>query len=181
MKRLNTAEWLLCAIVLLLAIITACLCELRADIKMFEEKAKVGEQKTEIYMIRPTVQKRIVTDKKITEEEPDEYVLRVLTAEAGNDELLCGCVAQALLNACIKTGLSPAETMREYKYTDPANFISDAARKAYDEVICSGVTYEAIGNATLFYAPRYCQSEWHESQRFVAEINGVRFFEEATP
>ena len=41
--------------------------------------------------------------------------------------------------------------------------------------------YVERGNKThdsvlWFYAPKWCNSEWHESQRFVAEIGGHRFF-----
>lgn len=110
-----------------------------------------------------------------------EYVLRVLTAEGGSDDLMCGLVAQCLYNTCEKHGwtYTPAEMMRRYKYTSPATWVSAAAEKAYDEVFCSGVVYECVGNATVFYAPRYCgTSTFHESQRFVYEYGGVRFFEE---
>jgi hypothetical protein len=109
-----------------------------------------------------------------------EYVLRVLTAEAGSDELLCGCVAQCLYNACERYGwtLSPAEMMRKYQYTGPLTWHSEAAERAYDEVFCSGVTYDCVGKATVFYAPAYGASAYHESQRFVFEYGGVRFFEE---
>jgi len=110
----------------------------------------------------------------------EDYVLRVLTAEAGSDEVLCGCVAQALYNACEKHGwaYTPEEIMWKYSYTSPASWISDAAVKAYDDVFLSGVTYTDIGNAIYFYAPRYCDSPWHESQKYVCTVSEVRFFEE---
>ena len=113
----------------------------------------------------------------------EDYVLRVLTAEAGDDPELCGCVAQCLFNACERDGWvhSVEEVLRQYSYTAPADWISDEARIAWDEVFCSGVTYTDVGNALYFYAPRYCDSPWHESQRFVAEVGGVRFFEEVSP
>jgi hypothetical protein len=112
--------------------------------------------------------------------EETEYVLRVLTAEAGTDEVLCGCVAQALYNACERYdwAYSPAEMMVKYRYTTPTDWVSEAAERAWDEVFCSGVVWDCVGNATVFYAPAYCESAYHESQRFVVEISGVRFFEE---
>ena len=108
----------------------------------------------------------------------EDYILRVLTAEAGNDEVLCGCVAQVLYNACVREGWehSPDEVLVMYGYTGPASWTSDAAVKAYDEVFCSGVKYTDVADALYFYAPAYCTSEWHESQRFVCEVSGVRFF-----
>ena len=109
-----------------------------------------------------------------------DYVLRVLTAEAGTDEVLCGCVAQALYNACERYdwAYSPAEMMVKYQYTTPADWVSAEAERAWDEVFCSGVVWDCVGKATVFYAPAYCESAYHESQRFVVEISGVRFFEE---
>ena len=109
------------------------------------------------------------------------YVLRVLTAEGGNDDLMCGLIAQCLYNACEKHDwrYTPAEMMKKYQYTTPESWVSSAAEKAYDDVFCSGVTYECVGNATVFYAPRYVRgTPWHESQRFAYEYGGVRFFEE---
>ena len=113
-----------------------------------------------------------------SEPEWQDYVLRVLTAEAGDDEVLCGCVAQCVYNACQREGweYTPAGIMQQYGYTAPASWISGAARRAYDQVFCSGVTYTEVADALYFYAPKYCESAWHESQRFIAEIHGVRFF-----
>lgn len=109
-----------------------------------------------------------------------EYVLRVLTAEAGDDPVLCGCVAQCMFNACAKAGWEypVEEILEQYSYTDPADWISESAVRAWDEVFCSGVTYTDVGSALYFYAPAYCESEWHESLQFVAEVSGVRFFAE---
>lgn len=109
-----------------------------------------------------------------------DYVLRVLTAEAGDDPVLCGCVAQCMFNACAKAGWEypVEEILEQYSYTDPADWISESAVRAYDEVFCSGVTYTDVGEALYFYAPAYCESEWHESLQFVAEVSGVRFFAE---
>jgi hypothetical protein len=110
----------------------------------------------------------------------EEYVLRVLTAEAGCDPVLCGCVAQCLYNACERYDwvYSPAEMLVKYQYTGPCDWVSAEAERAFDEVFCSGVTWDCVGKATVFYAPRYGGSAYHESQRFVVEIGGVRFFEE---
>ena len=109
-----------------------------------------------------------------------DYILRVLTAEAGSDEVLCGCVAQALYNACEKEGwqYSVEQMLYKYGYTGPSSWISDAAVKAWDDVFCSGYRYTDIGNAIYFYAPRYCDSSWHESQKYVCTVSEVRFFEE---
>ena len=112
----------------------------------------------------------------------EDYVLRVLTAEVGNDEALAYCVTQCLYNACEKYGweYTPAEMLVKYKYTGPADWISDAVRQAYDDIFQCGVTCTTVGDALYFYAPEYMDGKvpWHETQRFIVEVNGVRFFGE---
>lgn len=199
MKRLNTEELLLCAIVALLGVIVACLCNLHTDVCALEQKiskkqevgvvyqdakenafTRFDEETESVPVEASTPQNDEVGAKNDEIEAETDYVLRVLTAEAGTDELLCGCIAQALYNACEKHDwkYTPAEMMRKYQYTNPASWVSEAAERAYDEVFCCGYVYGSIGKATVFYAPQYCSSDYHESQRFVVEINGVRFFEE---
>ena len=109
-----------------------------------------------------------------------ELMCSVITAEGGTDKEVCLAVAQCLLNTCEKHGwrYDPTEMMEMYQYATPADWVSDEARDACVEVFLNGGTYSAVGDATLFYAPRYCDSEWHEQQDFVCEINGVRFFKE---
>lgn len=34
-----------------------------------------------------------------------------------------------------------------------------------------------VGNAVYFYNPKLCESEWHETQRYVATIGDQRYFE----
>lgn len=106
-----------------------------------------------------------------------DYLLRVLTAEGGSDYVMCGCVAQCMLNAYLRDGYSSQiEMLTDYGYTSPSSWISDAARQAYDDVWLSGVTYTDVEDALYFYASRYCYSAWHETQRFIIEVDGVRFF-----
>ena len=108
----------------------------------------------------------------------EEYLLRVLTQEVGADEALSWCVVQCLYNSCEyeEWRYTPYELLFEYGYTVPADFISETVRDAYDGIFMSGYVCEAVGDAMYFYAPAHCSSRWHESQRFIAEINGVRFF-----
>lgn len=111
-----------------------------------------------------------------------DYVLRVLTAEVGNDEALAYCVTQCLYNACEKYGweYTPAEMLVKYQYTGPSDWISDVVRRAYDDIFQCGVTCTTVGDALYFYAPEYMDGKvpWHETQRFIVEVNGVRFFGE---
>lgn len=206
--ELDVVWALLVVMTLLLAVMTACI--LRVGRQVYELKRAVAEAETvETAEIRTdkrteTAAEEVVlcsvewpvsdpssgpSDHLLPEEKAQmdgpspaeiDYVLRVLTAEAGTDEVLCGCVAQALYNACERYdwAYSPAEMMVKYQYTDPASWVSAEAERAWDEVFCSGVVWDCVGKATVFYAPQYCESAYHESQRFVVEVNGVRFFEE---
>lgn len=110
-----------------------------------------------------------------------EQICAVVTAEGGTDKEVCLAVAQCLMNACEnhEWRYDPTEMMEMYQYATPADWVSDEARDACFEIFLSGNTYAPVGNATLFYAPQYCDSEWHEQQNYVCEISGVRFFEEA--
>lgn len=110
-----------------------------------------------------------------------DKICRVLTAECGTDKELCFAVAQCLYNACEKHNweYSPAEVLVLYKYADGVGWSSNEAQEAFLDVFQHGSVCEEVKKATLFYAPQYCVSDWHEQQNFVCEINGVRFFEES--
>lgn len=86
-------------------------------------------------------------------------------------------VAQCLLNACLKEGLQPSEIRKKYKYAgwydNPSNSVKTAVREVFDNGY--KVTDEFI---LYFYAPKICKSDWHETQRFVIEVGGHKFFAE---
>lgn len=118
----------------------------------------------------------------LTPEERD-LVERVVMAEAGG-ETYAGqmAVAQCILDACEKTGKQPSEAVEVYQYTTPAKEATSSVRDAVAAVFDEGYTVspEPI---LFFYAPRWTSSAWHESQIFVMELGGHRFFAEkgATP
>lgn len=113
----------------------------------------------------------------LTPEERD-LTERVVMAEAGG-ECFEGqmAVAQCILNACEKTGSQPSEVVLIYQYAKPAEMATQSVKDAVTAVFDAGdtVTTEPI---LFFYAPRRTVSQWHESQRFVIEIGGHRFFAE---
>lgn len=113
----------------------------------------------------------------LTPEERD-LVERVVMAEAGG-ETYAGqmAVAQCVLDACEKTGARPSEAVEVYQYTTPAKEATQSVRDAVAAVFDEGytVTAEPI---LFFYAPRWTSSAWHESQIFVMELGGHRFFAE---
>ena len=87
-------------------------------------------------------------------------------------------VAQCILNACLKDDIRPEAVLKKYHYTkarvEPTSSVRRAVAAVFDRG--EGVTDEPI---IYFYNPNLCESEFHESQTFVIEIQNHRFFKEA--
>ena len=86
-------------------------------------------------------------------------------------------VAQCIINACKKDGIQPSEVRTRYKYSgwneNPSREAIEAVRAVFDRG--ETITDEPI---LYFYAPGLCDSTWHETQRFVVQEGGHRFFAE---
>ena len=86
-------------------------------------------------------------------------------------------VAQCILNACLKDGLKPSEVRKKYKYSGwndkPTQSVKTAVSSVFD--VGDKITDKFI---LYFYAPKYVDSKWHETQCFVMQIGGHRFFSE---
>lgn len=113
----------------------------------------------------------------LTDAERD-VVERVVMAEAGGEsfegQML---VAQCILNAAEKRGVEPSEAVVLYSYTksrpDPTQRVKDAVAAVFDRgetVVDEPILY--------FYNPALVTSGFHESQIFVIEEGGHRFFAE---
>ena len=110
-----------------------------------------------------------------------DTVERVVMAEAGGESFAGQMlVAQCILNAAEKEGVQPSEAVEIYSYTsnrpDPSQSVKDAVAAVFDRgevAIDAPVMY--------FYNPALVASDWHESQIFVAEVGGHRFFAERSP
>lgn len=113
----------------------------------------------------------------LTDAERDT-VERVVMAEAGGEsfegQML---VAQCILNAAEKRGVDPSEAVVLYSYTksrpDPTQRVRDAVAAVFDRgetVVDEPILY--------FYNPALVTSDFHESQIFVIEEGGHRFFAE---
>ena len=117
---------------------------------------------------------------ELTAEERDT-VERVVMAEAGGEcyegQVL---VAQCILNAAEKLGQQPSEAVVTLRYAkgrpEPTQSVRDAVAAVFDRG--ETITDEPI---LYFYAPARTTSEWHESQIFVIEVGGHRFFAERSP
>ena len=84
-------------------------------------------------------------------------------------------VAQCILNGCLRKNMQPSELRVELKYSGWRDNPSDSVKNAVSAVFDDGykVTDEFI---LYFYAPKYSKGRWHETQRFVLELGGHRFF-----
>lgn len=107
-----------------------------------------------------------------------DIVERVVMAEAGGEcyegQML---VAQCILNAAEKTATAPSEAVVTYQYTkarpEPTQSVRDAVSAVFDDG--ETITDEPV---MFFYNPARVTSSWHESQIFVTEVGGHRFFTE---
>lgn len=107
-----------------------------------------------------------------------DTVERIVMAEAGGEpydgQML---VAQCILNAAEKCGKDPSEAAKAYQYTsarpEPTQSVRDAVAAVFDRG-------ETVTDAPVlyFYNPSIVTSTWHESQSFVIEVGGHRFFTE---
>lgn len=107
-----------------------------------------------------------------------DVVERVVMAEAGGEpyegQML---VAQCILNAAEKTGTAPSKAVVTYSYCkarpNPTQSVKDAVAAVFDRG--ETVVDELI---LYFYNPARTSKRWHESQIFVVEVGGHRFFAE---
>ena len=113
----------------------------------------------------------------LTDSERDT-VERVVMGEAGGEsfegQML---VAQCILNGSEKRGIQPSEAVEAYQYTkarpEPTQSVRDAVAAVFDKG--ETVTDEPV---LYFYNPALVRSDFHESQIFVIEVGGHRFFAE---
>lgn len=167
----------------------------KSQIKEYEEQIKEYKEKLEA-TTKPITTKAVVTTRASTTNnttKPTEnkgktnvafylsdYERRIVEcivmgesgSEPYNGQVL---VAQCILNACLKDGLQPSSVRRKYQYSGWNNNPSQSVKNAVSAVFDKGykITNERI---LYFYAPKYCTSKWHESQKFVCEVGGHRFF-----
>lgn len=86
-------------------------------------------------------------------------------------------VAQCILNGCLKEDVQPSKLRKMYKYSGYRTNVTKSVKKAVRDVFDEGyrITDEPI---LYFYAPKHCKGKWHETQCFVIEVGGHRFFKD---
>ena len=139
-----------------------------------DEKALIEQEAADNHVLTPSQEEiepnryDITTEDKITLE-------RIVEGEAGGESFDGKCwVATCLRNAMEKDGLTAEQVRVSYQYSGWKENVSEETERAVAEVFERGnKTHDYV---LWFYAPKWCNSEWHESQRFVAEIGSHRFF-----
>lgn len=129
-----------------------------------------------IELPEPVVEEEKSTAYYSLTDEERELVERVVMGESGDQDYDGQrLVAQCILNGCVLENMRPDELVIEYGYTknrpEPSESVKQAVAAVFDNY--DVVTEE---NILVFYAPRWCTSEWHESQQFVLEHGDHRFF-----
>lgn len=99
----------------------------------------------------------------------------IVQGEAGGESLEGKMwVATCLLNAMRKDDMAAAEVRAAYQYAGWNENVSDETICAVSRVFDDGeITHDTV---LWFYAPKLCNGSWHETQQFVAEIGGHKFF-----
>lgn len=140
------------------------------------DDSEVTAEKVENYIDEAKEKAIEMTDYYTLTEQEYTEVCEVVMAESGA-ECYEGqmAVAQCILNACLKDGIRPTEVYTRYKYSKTRKTPTDSVKSAVNAVFKDGekVTEEEI---LYFYAPKYAKGTFHETQRFVIEIGGHRFF-----
>lgn len=107
-----------------------------------------------------------------------ELAAKIVMREFGYGGYTACCIqAQALRDAVIYRGSSVEEVYHAYQY-DVYGLTYTPNQNCYDAVDYIFGGGLAVPHRILFmYCPAYSTSSWHESQVFVIEYNGVRFFD----
>lgn len=107
-----------------------------------------------------------------------ELIAKTVMREFGEGGYAACCLqAQAFRDAMVYSHASAVDTYHYFQY-DAYPLIEEPNQDSYD-----AVDYIFDGNLAVphrvlcMYAPAYCSSAWHESQPFVLEYGGVRFFD----
>lgn len=111
--------------------------------------------------------------------EKERYIVECIVMGESGGEPYEGqvLVAQCILNGCLKEDVQPSKLRKMYKYSGYKTNVTESVKKAVSAVFDEGykITDEPI---LYFYAPKHCKGKWHETQCFVIEVGGHKFFKE---
>ena len=116
--------------------------------------------------------------------ENDRYVIECIVAGEAKGEPIEGkmAVAQCLLNAMAKDGLSASEARKKYQYSGWDDELQNSNPDCWVEV-CEAVSrvfddgeFVSENPILYFYAPKRVYSRWHESLNHAVTVGGHKFF-----
>lgn len=109
-------------------------------------------------------------------------LLKIITAEGGEDYDTCWYVATCLLTAQLKTGLhfTPVEVAEMQQFAQPAGEYTDAAYRASVEVFLRDNRAPEVEDATVFHCLGRGNTSYHDGERceWVTNHNGVDYYRE---
>ena len=116
--------------------------------------------------------------------EDDRYVIECIVAGEAKGEPTEGkmAVAQCLLNAMAKDGLSASAVRKKYQYSGGDDELQNSNPDCWVEV-CEAVSrvfdngkFVSENPILYFYAPKRVYSSWHESLNHAVTVGGHKFF-----
>lgn len=123
-----------------------------------------------------------------TEYEEDAFgysfteLVKIISAEGGEDYDTCWYVATCLMTAQLKTGLrfTPTEVANMQRFADPADTYTEAAYNACVEVFLRGNRAPEVKDATVFHCLGRGNTNYHDGElcEWVVEHNGVDYYTE---
>lgn len=113
----------------------------------------------------------------LTDQDRDLLEHLVMGEAGGQGYIGASLVAQAIRDSIVYRGYtSVAEVRKACAYTGSINKTPNSdTLKAVSYIFDDG-GYAVKHKVFFFYAPALCKSEWHESQHFVTQYKGHRFF-----
>lgn len=116
--------------------------------------------------------------------EDDRYVIECIVAGEAKGEPTEGkmAVAQCLLNAMAKDGLSASDVRKKYQYSGWDDELQNSNPDCWAKV-CEAVNrvfddgeFVSENPILYFYAPKWVYSRWHESLNHAVTVGGHKFF-----
>lgn len=107
-----------------------------------------------------------------------ELIAKTVMREFGDGGYAACCLqAQAFRDAMVYSHASAEYTYQYFQY-DAYPLVEEPSSECYEAVDFIFGGNMAVPHRVLYmYSPEYVYSAWHESQTFVVEYNGIRFFD----
>lgn len=143
-----------------------------------EEERQLAEAMTETETEAETETTETGTETGTWSQYDIAIAAQIVQGEAGNQGYYGKqLVAQCLLQGCIDNGTTPEQTRNILKYAGWADEYDEETLNAVKSVFIYGER-AVDDDIKYFYSPKYCNGSWHETQIFVLEYGGHKFFKE---